>query len=463
MIWSASELKRLTCREHIRREKIACRDEGRSTGKLFWQKIRAWFDTVDDCTEALSIADGIEMPEPIWTHFKSAIFRHERAPLMSWLKMQTAAPSETVAKVVCMCLVRLSPNKAEQSFHTGLSILQFMQRVEFEKTFPRLFEAIRPRVDMWLVEELHTFVVVSFSFEEVILRALADFTVDSSFTQLILGVAIVRISKQYLCCEEWKAFAMTGDDPATFVEDHSPMVWMLLPRVETETIMALPPDAEWKDHAQTVRYVYSSSRLGQSLMGGAIVAVSEYDVEKTINEELDKLGSAERVDDKMVAATLQSIGTQLGAVAGVQSLVGRRKPSFKYRGISITLPVQSLEHQFETALAVRLRQEAVRAGKVKELPAEADLCSAKGEGFWNIADSLILGPKKARILLWEKMAEMTKDDKKNKKEKKEKDGNAVEAIAMGTQPSLRHYIWNFVVDILCDGECLLKSVLQPCS
>eukprot|EP00971_Amphidinium_carterae_P003724 73894-Amphidinium_carterae.1 len=73
-------------------------------------------------------------------------------------------------------------------------------------------------------------------------------------------------------------------------------------------------------------------------------------------------------------------------------------------------------------MAIRIRQEAVLAKIVKELPAEADLVSGPTSTTWTIAESLVLGPKKARALLWEKISDDGKKDKKDKKEQKEKDG-----------------------------------------
>eukprot|EP00971_Amphidinium_carterae_P255729 5077189-Amphidinium_carterae.2 len=133
-------------------EKIACREENRSTGKLFWQRLKAQYDEVDESQACLSIDEGVELPEPLWGLFKQAVFRHERAPLTSWLRMQTAAPSETAGKVICMALVRLSPQKAEESYHAGLTILHYMHRVGFKSKWPALFEAVRARVDLWLLE-----------------------------------------------------------------------------------------------------------------------------------------------------------------------------------------------------------------------------------------------------------------------------------------------------------------------
>eukprot|EP00971_Amphidinium_carterae_P017429 343704-Amphidinium_carterae.1 len=104
---------------------------------------------------------------------------------------------------------------------------------------------------------------------------------------------------------------MTGDDPSQLVEEHSPMIWMLLPETETKAIVDLPKGVEWKDHAQSVRYVYGSSRLGESLMAGAIVAVSELDVQENIEAELDQMGKCAKIDDKVVAKTLQNINAKL--------------------------------------------------------------------------------------------------------------------------------------------------------
>eukprot|EP00971_Amphidinium_carterae_P026752 527706-Amphidinium_carterae.3 len=142
------------------------------------------------------------------------------------------------------------------------------------------------------------------------------------------------------------------------------------------------------------------------------------------------MGESPMIDDKVVASTLQSIRKNLEGVAGITSLMGRRKPTFTYRGVKIALPVQSLEHQYETAVAVRLRQEAVLAKQLVQLPAEADLCQTPTTSSWRIAESQILGAKKARKLLWEKVNEQRAPEKKDKKEKKEKDGNAVEAFVL---------------------------------
>eukprot|EP00971_Amphidinium_carterae_P190029 3772217-Amphidinium_carterae.1 len=227
--------------------------------------------------------------------------------------------------------------------------------------------------------------------------------------------------------EAWKGFATTGDDPAVFVAEHTPMLWMLLPQAETEKVMGLATGISWKDYATEVRYIFNSSRLGQALMAGPIVAVTEVDVETVIEDELKKMGGASKVDDKVVASTLQGIAERLKSVAGVSSLFGRRKPHFTYRGVDIVLPVQSLEHHFECAVAVRLRQEAVLAKQIDALPAENDLCGGPTESTWKIADGLILGAKKARRLLLDKINEQGGKEKTEKKEKKEKDGNAVEA------------------------------------
>eukprot|EP00971_Amphidinium_carterae_P190030 3772217-Amphidinium_carterae.2 len=143
----------LTCREHIRNEKEACRKEGRSTGKLFWQKLKAMFDAVNESEEVLAIAAGVDMPEPVWSHFKQAVFRHERGPLTTWCRMQTSSPTEEEGKVVCMALIRLNA-KNEACFHAGLQLLQYMHRVDFKTEYPQLFEAIRPRADYWLLEVL---------------------------------------------------------------------------------------------------------------------------------------------------------------------------------------------------------------------------------------------------------------------------------------------------------------------
>eukprot|EP00971_Amphidinium_carterae_P255730 5077189-Amphidinium_carterae.3 len=201
---------------------------------------------------------------------------------------------------------------------------------------------------------------------------------------------------------------------------------MMLPQVETEKVMKLEQNVVWKDHAHEVRFVFNSSRLGQSLMAGAIVAVSEFDAESVIENALTEMGKSSCIDDTVVAKTLQSISESLQSVAGIQSLMGRRKPTFQYRGVSVVVPVQSLEHHFNTALAIRLRQEAALNKQILALLAEDDLCSVAGPSTWVIAESLILGAKKARKLLWDKINEQGKA-KTEKKEKKEKDGNVVEA------------------------------------
>eukprot|EP00971_Amphidinium_carterae_P010013 197706-Amphidinium_carterae.1 len=161
-------------------------------------------------------------------------------------------------------------------------------------------------------------------------------------------------------------------------------------------------------------------------MAGAIVAVSEVDAESVIEKALTEMGKSSTIDDTVVAKTLQSISEKLQSVAGIQSLMGRRKPSFKYRGVSVVLPVQSLEHHFSTVLAIRLRQEAALNKQILALLAEDDLCDESGPSSWTISESLILGAKKARKLLWEKINDQGKA-KTDKKDKKEKDGNVVEA------------------------------------
>eukprot|EP00971_Amphidinium_carterae_P026751 527706-Amphidinium_carterae.2 len=124
----------MTCREHIRAEKEACRLEGKSTGKLFWQRLRAMFDEVNDTEQ-------------------QAVFKHERGPLTTWCKMQTTCPSQEEGKVVCMALIRLNA-KSEPCYHTGRVILEYFQRVGFKTAYPQLFAAIRGRADYWLAEVL---------------------------------------------------------------------------------------------------------------------------------------------------------------------------------------------------------------------------------------------------------------------------------------------------------------------
>eukprot|EP00971_Amphidinium_carterae_P135218 2679773-Amphidinium_carterae.10 len=69
----------------------------------------------------------------------------------------------------------------------------------------------------------------------------------------------------------------------------------------------------------------------EKVMGlGPIVACSDVDVKAIIENELAEMGKSAKIDDKIVANTLQTIGKQLQSVAGIHSLMGRRKPTFTY-------------------------------------------------------------------------------------------------------------------------------------
>ena len=112
--------------------------------------IRGRFGGQSEEETALGIDESVEMPEPVWSHFK-ALMRNNRQPMSSW-SSTVMDVSETGFKIVAKTLLMLNPSANNDVFQTGLRLLRMVQRLHLHTTYPAIWRAVRDRADMFLTQ-----------------------------------------------------------------------------------------------------------------------------------------------------------------------------------------------------------------------------------------------------------------------------------------------------------------------
>ena len=140
----------MTCRDTIYKEKESCRDENRSTGALFWRRIRANFGQRSDEQSPLMISDQEVMPEPLWSHFKQ-LLKHNKAPLNSWLA-SAGLVDEISFKLLAQALNNLQPGTSTDVYQCGIRILRLIWMQNLHAQYPAIWEAVKRQADSYLIQ-----------------------------------------------------------------------------------------------------------------------------------------------------------------------------------------------------------------------------------------------------------------------------------------------------------------------
>ena len=194
--------------------------------------------------------------------------------------------------------------------------------------------------------------------------------------------------------------AKAGFGPAHWLNSHSDVWPLVLPVLQTRTLLSLGEDESWNSVAKELRAVTESSMLGKRLFTFAALKVVEESVQAAIEASSKELLALSAISPDALQK-VKAVGLeQLKGLVSIDDLPDRREVTVQYRGWPIVLKVSCVAEQLDWALMSALRGEAAAAKSIPWLPAEEWLCpTCDGSKHATISDELLAKPKAVRELL----------------------------------------------------------------
>ena len=194
--------------------------------------------------------------------------------------------------------------------------------------------------------------------------------------------------------------AKAGFGPAHWLNSHSEVWPLVLPVLQTRTLLSLGEDESWNSVAKELRAVTESSMLGKRLFTFAALKVVEESVQAAIEASSKELLALSAISPDALQK-VKAVGLeQLKGLVSIDDLPDRREVTVQYRGWPIVLKVSCVAEQLDWALMSALRGEAAAAKSIPWLPAEEWLCpTCDGSKHATISDELLTKPKAVRELL----------------------------------------------------------------
>ena len=187
--------------------------------------------------------------------------------------------------------------------------------------------------------------------------------------------------------------AKAGFGPAHWLNSHSDVWPLVLPVLQTRTLLSLGEDESWNSVAQELRAVTESSMLGKRLFTFAALKAVEESVQAAIEASSKELLALSAISPDALQK-VKAVGLeQLKGLVSIDDLPDRREVTVQYRGWPIVLKVSCVAEQLDWALMSALKGEAAAAKSIPWLPAEEWLCpTCDGSKHATISDELLTKP-----------------------------------------------------------------------
>ena len=142
--------------------------------------------------------------------------------------------------------------------------------------------------------------------------------------------------------------------PMKFLEHHSAIWSLVLPRQATEQILAVPSDGNWETVQDQVQEVVASSMLGKKVFGFAVKQILGSVVSYCIHHHLEQLARKARNTSHDVVQMKKAAMEELSKIPNIASLPDKRVIKLVYREYVCDAKVACTLEEVELAVASKV-------------------------------------------------------------------------------------------------------------
>eukprot|EP00971_Amphidinium_carterae_P346919 6488676-Amphidinium_carterae.3 len=213
-----------------------------------------------------------------------------------------------------------------------------------------------------------------------------------------------------LFAEAWTHFNGSNTDPAEFLQEFHDVRVLALPEPEIARIVAVDANTKLTTVSGDMNVAYTYSGIGRALFSSGMKGLAKERLASCIDESLKDLAGKAVVSEETLLETIRKGSEQVIAIAGIETLSGKRVVEMTYRGIPFKYTVGDPCEQLRVALRSAVRASATESGVLQpSLPGETALAQAP-EHKLKVEPSVVSKAKRARAKLVQTIAVQGGDD-----------------------------------------------------
>lgn len=171
-------------------------------------------------------------------------------------------------------------------------------------------------------------------------------------------------------CQAYSKYRCSRKGPAEWLDGNAELWKVVLPVAETQALLELPADSQWKPHFSQIQKVVGSGSLGMKLFGFALQVVIGEVVEETITKTIAPFLLQETFStDDYTLATARCLEAVM-AIENIDTLPDRRTIIVRYRKWPVQIKVNCVQDEVAFRLAAAVRGQAVETGALQLLMCE---------------------------------------------------------------------------------------------
>lgn len=335
-------------------------------GKGFYNQLREQYGGVNSVSRQLRVKDDTEPEDQKMQECLMLMLRHNRDsnPITQWLLFSDLCSQKNFVGC-CRAFLMISPQQSIANAKLVLDFARYVARTKAHEVFHDEWTRMRPHVDCAL---------------------------QKSYSHM--KAQSVSTSVWWASVKEVGAMVLPADDVDRL----------------------LKCETSWGEVREELKRVSAASPVGRRMFAAASRQLTENEASDLIQKAADSLDGKD-ITEALVDTTQRKLVHDL-ELAGMSAdaTFPRRQVNFSYRGVALRTSVHSLLDEWSLRKEAKIREIAVKAGKLPALWCEDDLAAPSPALTVDVQAELLEAARRMRAVATDMLPSMPQQTSENIKE-----------------------------------------------